>query len=112
MVWEALKAAEALEAEGICADVIDVATIKPLDTAALLASLRKTHCAVVAEEHNMAGGLGEAVAGAAAAGEPVPIAFVNGEACFADHTGKIPEKLTEAIESFNSRDRRFGGIKA
>ena len=79
LVWEALLAAETLEAEGISAEVLNIPTIKPLDTAALLASLRKTRCAVVAEEHNMAGGLGEAVASAAAAGEPVPVAFVNGE---------------------------------
>ena len=79
LVWEALLAAETLEAEGISAEVLNIPTIKPLDTAALLASLRKTRCAVVAEEHNMAGGLGEAVASAAAAGEPVPVAFVNGQ---------------------------------
>ena len=78
LVWEALKAAEMLEAEGISAEVLNVATIKPLDTEALLASLRKTGCAVVAEEHNAAGGLGEAVASAAAAALPTPIEFVNG----------------------------------
>ncbi|MBR4808790.1 MAG: transketolase family protein [Bacteroidales bacterium] len=78
LVWEALKAAELLEAEGIGAEVLNVATIKPLDTATLLASLRKTGCAVVAEEHNAAGGLGEAVAGACAAALPTPIEFVNG----------------------------------
>ena len=79
LVWEALKAAEMLEAEGISAEVLNVATIKPLDVEALLASLRKTGCAVVAEEHNAAGGLGEAVASAVAAALPTPIEFVNGE---------------------------------
>ena len=79
LVWEALKAAEMLEAEGISAEVLNVATIKPLDAEALLASLRKTGCAVVAEEHNAAGGLGEAVASAVAAALPTPIEFVNGE---------------------------------
>ena len=78
LVWEALKAAEMLEAEGIGAEVLNVATIKPLDAEALLASLRKTGCAVVAEEHNAAGGLGEAVAAAVAAALPTPIEFVNG----------------------------------
>ena len=78
LVWEALKAAEMLEAEGISAEVLNVATIKPLDTEALLASLRKTGCAVVAEEHNAAGGLGEAVASAVAAALPTPVEFVNG----------------------------------
>ena len=78
LVWEALQAAEALEAEGISAEVINVATIKPLDEAAVLGSLRKTRCAVVAEEHNAAGGLGEAIASVAAAELPTPIEFVNG----------------------------------
>jgi len=79
LVWEALLAAEALESEGISAEVLNVATVKPLDEKAILASLKKTGCAVVAEEHNWAGGLGEAVAGVAARELPTPIAFVNGE---------------------------------
>ncbi|MDD5820009.1 MAG: transketolase C-terminal domain-containing protein [Bacteroidales bacterium] len=79
LVWEALTAAEALEAEGISAEVLNVATIKPLDAKTILASVAKTGCAVVAEEHNMAGGLGEAVAGVLAAEAPAPLVFVNGE---------------------------------
>ena len=78
LVWEALKAAEALEAEGISAEVLNVATVKPLDSAAVLASVGKTGCAVVAEEHGMAGGLGELVAGVLAAGKPAPLEYVNG----------------------------------
>lgn len=79
LVWEALQAAETLEAEGISAEVLNVATIKPLDEAAVLESLRKTRCAVVAEEHNAAGGLGEAIASLAAAKLPTAIEFVNGQ---------------------------------
>ena len=79
MVWEALQAAEALEAEGICAEIIDIATIKPLDTKAVLASAIKTGAVVVAEEHNMAGGLGELIAGVLAATSPKPIEYVNGK---------------------------------
>ncbi len=78
LVWESLQAAEALEAEGISAEVINVATIKPLDEAAILASAAKTKAVVVAEEHNTAGGLGEAVAAVLAAGCPVPMEFING----------------------------------
>lgn len=78
-VWESLLAAEALEAEGIKAEVINMATIKPLDEAAIIASAKKTGCVVVAEEHNMAGGLGEAVAGVLARELPTPVVFVNGE---------------------------------
>ena len=77
-VWEALQAAEALEAEGISAEVIDIATIKPLDEEAIVASASKTGCVVVAEEHNAFGGLGEAVAGVLAASKPTPVEFVNG----------------------------------
>ena len=78
MVWEALSAAEALEAEGICAEVINVATIKPLDEQTILASALKTKAVVVAEEHNCAGGLGELVSGVLAAKFPVPVEFING----------------------------------
>ncbi len=82
LVWESLLAAEALEAEGISAEVIDIATIKPLDVEAVLASVGKTGCAVVAEEHNSAGGLGELIAGVLAAAKPAPLAFVNGRDAF------------------------------
>ena len=81
-VWEALQAAEALEADGISAEVIDIASIKPLDEQAIVASARKTGAVVVAEEHNMAGGLGEAVAGALAKACPTPVEFVNGQDLF------------------------------
>ena len=78
-VWEALQAAEALEADGISAEVIDIASIKPLDEQAIVASAKKTGAVVVAEEHNMAGGLGEAVAAVLAKAQPTPVEFVNGE---------------------------------
>ena len=77
-VWESLLAAEALEAEGICAEVINIATIKPLDEKAVVASAIKTKAVVVAEEHNSAGGLGELIAGVLAKRFPTPIEFVNG----------------------------------
>lgn len=79
LVWEALQAAEALEAEGISAEVLNVATIKPLDTATIVASAKKTGCMVVAEEHNAFGGLGEAVASTLAQECPTPIVFINGQ---------------------------------
>src|SRR5690606_21949756 len=56
LVWEALQAAEQLEAKGISAEVINIHTIKPLDEAAILDSVRKTGCVVTAEEHNFLGG--------------------------------------------------------
>lgn len=76
LVWEAVLAAEALEAQGISAEVLNVATIKPLDVAAIKASVSKTGAIVVAEEHNAAGGLGEAVAFALAG--QAPMEFING----------------------------------
>ena len=78
LVWEALQAAEALDAEGISAEVLNVATVKPFDAATVLESVGKTGCAVVAEEHGMAGGIGELVAGVLAAGKPAPLEYING----------------------------------
>lgn len=78
LVWEALQAAEALEAEGISAEVLNVATVKPLDAATILESVGKTGAVVVAEEHNAFGGLSEAIAAVVAGGKPAPIEFING----------------------------------
>ena len=94
LVWESLQAAEALEAEGICAEVIDITTLKPLDEETILASVLKTKAVVVAEEHNMAGGLGEAVAGLLGRALPTPVEFINGGDRFGQ-TG-TPAALMEA----------------
>lgn len=76
LVWEALQAAEVLEAEGISAEVINIHTIKPLDTELLISSVEKTGCIVSAEEHNHLGGLGESIAGALATFHPTTQEFV------------------------------------
>lgn len=76
MVWKALMACEALEKEGIHAEVINIHTIKPLDAAAVIASVSKTGCAVSAEEHQRFGGLGESIAGVLASNLPAPLEFV------------------------------------
>ena len=76
LVWEALNAAEELEKEGISAEVINIATIKPLDVKAVMESVNKTGCAVTAEEHFIAGGMGEMIAGVLAAEKPVPVEYV------------------------------------
>ncbi len=62
LVWEALQACQMLEDEGISAEIINIHTIKPLDTEAILASVQKTGCCVSAEEHQVNGGLGESIA--------------------------------------------------
>ena len=78
LVWEAVQAAAILDKEGISAEVINIATIKPLDIEAVTASAGKTGAVVCAEEHNMCGGLGELIAGTLAATVPTPIEYING----------------------------------
>ena len=77
MVGVALGAAEALAGEGVSARVLDMATIKPIDRAAVLAAATETGAIVTAEEHQTHGGLGTAVARVVAEEAPVPLAFVG-----------------------------------
>ncbi len=77
MVSAALEAAEALAAEGVSAEVINMHTIKPLDEETLVASASKTGRVVTVEEHSVIGGLGEAVCGALAEKCPVPVKRVG-----------------------------------
>ena len=93
LVWEALEAAKALHAEGISADVLNMATIKPLDEKAILASVAKTGCVVTAEEHNRFGGLGESVAQTLVTNTPVPQEFVAVNDSFGE--SGTPEQLME-----------------
>jgi len=62
LVWEAIQACEILQAKGVSAEIINIHTIKPLDEKAILKSVRKTKCVVSCEEHQMNGGLGDAIA--------------------------------------------------
>jgi len=73
LVYHAMKAAEILQEEGINAEVIDCHTVKPLDEEGIEAAARKTGCVVTAEEHQMYGGLGGAVAECLARRYPVPM---------------------------------------
>lgn len=93
LVWEALEAAEALEAKGISAEVINIHTIKPLDEEAILKSVAKTGCIVTAEEHNMFGGLGESVARTLITNNPVPQEFVAVKDTFGESA--TPDELME-----------------
>lgn len=93
LVWEALQAAETLEAEGISAEVINIHTIKPLDEEAILASVAKTGCVVTAEEHNFLGGLGESVARTLALNTPAPQEFVATQDTFGE--SGTPAQLME-----------------
>lgn len=76
LVWEAIQACATLEAMGISAEVINLHTIKPLDTEAILKSVAKTRCVVSAEEHNRLGGLGDSIAQVLVTHDPVPMAYV------------------------------------
>ncbi|MCF7890295.1 transketolase family protein [Candidatus Bipolaricaulota bacterium] len=73
MVANSLDAAEILEDKGISAEVINVSTIKPLDSETVVNSVAKTGAAVTAEEHNVIGGLGSAISEVVSENEPVPI---------------------------------------
>ena len=72
LVWKAIEAGRILEEKGFSVEVINIHTIKPLDTEAILNSIRKTKCAVTAEEHNIIGGLGDAIAQVAGKTFPYP----------------------------------------
>ena len=92
MVWKAIEAGRILQEKGISVDLINIHTIKPLDVDAVLASIRKTGCAVTAEEHNVIGGLGDSIAQAAVRNHPVPIEFVGTKDTFGE-SGKPLELL-------------------
>ena len=89
LVSMAIEAAKILEAEGISARVINIATIKPIDKDIILDAARSTGAIVTAEEHNIIGGLGSAVAEVVCEGCPVPVVRLGIEDKFG-HSGKVP----------------------
>ena len=76
LVWEAVEAVKSLAAQGISAELINIHTIKPLDDECILSSVAKTKCVVTAEEHQIAGGMGESIAKLLASNSPTPMEFV------------------------------------
>ncbi len=94
LVWTSIEAAKTLEAKGISVEVINIHTIKPLDRAAVLASIKKTGCAVTAEEHNIIGGLGDSIAQVASQEFPVPIEYIGTNDTFGE-SGKPTELLVK-----------------
>jgi transketolase len=91
MVWNAIQAGAALQEKGLSVEVINIHTIKPLDDEAVLNSIRKTRCAVTVEEHNIIGGLGDAIAQAAAKNFPIPIEYVGTKDTFGESA--TPDQL-------------------
>ena len=92
MVQKALAAAELLAGEGIDVRVVDMHTVKPLDTELVLRCARETGCIVTTEEHNIVGGLGEAVCACVAEGCPVPV-LRHGVADVFGRSGKAEQVL-------------------
>lgn len=107
MVAEALVAADELEKEGISASVIDMHTIKPLDEELLIAQAKATGAVVTAEEHQIWGGLGAAVAQCLSKNYPVPMQFVAIQDTYAESAkpeelmkkyGLTSQKIIEAVK--------------
>ena len=94
MVHLALEAAEMLKAEGIDARVLNIHTIKPLDSDIIAKAARETGAIVTAEEHNVIGGLGSAVCDAVCESAPVPVLRVGVEDRYGK-SGKVPALLEE-----------------
>jgi transketolase len=114
MVSRALEAAGALGQAGISAAVMDMHTIKPLDTEAILRAARATGALVTAEEHSIVGGLGGAVTEAVAGECPVPVVRVGLPDCFAE-TGPynaILDRYGMAVENVVAAAKRAVQIKA
>ena len=94
LVWKAVEAAKQLESKGISCELINIHTIKPLDDDAILKSVAKTKAIVVAEEHNILGGLGESVARLMAQNTPTPMEFVAVNDTFGE-SGKVPDLIAK-----------------
>lgn len=114
MVWLAIEAGRMLEEKGISPEIINIHTIKPLDTEAVLASIRKTKCAVTAEEHNVLGGLGDSIAQTASKNFPIPIEYVGTNDTFGESGtptellekyGLTPAHIAAAAEKAISRKK-------
>ena len=93
LVWEALEAEKSLRKQGVNAEVINIHTIKPLDSKAILQSVNKTKCVVTAEEHQINGGLGGSIAQLLSNKLPSPIEMVGVNDCFGE--SGTPRQLME-----------------
>ena len=94
MVAEAINAADELKAQGIDAEVINIATIKPLDTELIVKSAKKTGKVITVEEHNVIGGLGEAVCSALSECCPTPVKRIGINDVFG-HSGPAKDLLKQ-----------------
>ena len=100
----ALEAAESLQQEGISCRVLDMFSIKPIDSDLLEKASRETGCIVTCEEHNIFGGMGSAVAEAVSERYPIPIKRIGAQDMFGESArdDEIPLLLEKhGITSFN-----------
>lgn len=94
LVGPAVEASKALQNNGISARVINMASIKPIDVDAIVKAASETGAVVTAEEHNILGGLGSAVAEVIVAHKPVPVEFVGVQDTFGE-SGTPTELMTK-----------------
>ena len=115
LVAEAIRAAEALDGEGISARVLDLHTVKPLDREAIRRAAAETGAIVTAEEHLVDGGMGVRVAQAVAAMQPCPMEFVGIQDTYAesgtpaellDKYGLLSRDIVAAVRKVVARKRR------
>lgn len=108
MVAKAIEAKEVLKSKGINVRVININTIKPIDKSVIIDAAIETGCIVTAEEHNIIGGLGSAVAEVISENHPVPLKRVGVEDTFGESGtgdkllekyGLTSENLVEAVEN-------------
>lgn len=114
LVWNAVEAEATLAAKGISVELINIHTIKPLDVEAILKSVEKTGCVVTCEEHQMNGGLGDAVAQVLARFRPTPLEMVAVNDSFGESGtptqllkkyGLGPENIVAAVEKVLKRKK-------
>jgi transketolase len=94
MVWEALQAAFALKNHGLGIRVLNMHTIKPIDKEAIIKAAKETGRIITAEEHQITGGLGGAVAEVVSQHFPVPVSFIGMPDCFGE-SGKPAELMAK-----------------
>jgi transketolase len=96
MVWEAIQAAKILAQENISVEVINIHTIKPIDKKAIIKSAKKTGKVITAEEHQIMGGFGSAVAEVLVENYPVPMKMIGIKDTFGE-SGE-PDELMDKYE--------------
>ncbi len=119
LVWNALEAGRILAEKGMNAEIINVHTIKPLDIEAVIKSARKTRCVVTAEEHQLNGGLGEAICQELARHHPVPVEMIGVKDTFGESGtpaellekyGLGPSHIAEAAFRVHARRKVGNGV--